>query len=176
MFFHAYVSSFSNKNAILINFIAPQGAVKSIVVTHTHTQRIDVPVLHNNLLDAPLDITLAESLYRQIFWNLRGIVNEMCTKMNGVRMQINESTKTVEVKDLVAVSFLKRVWLSSHRFMSLWGKGSTLGAWKFSKLLGSKFTLVFLVLQPRSDTIEGYNPLVGAAGTSATSIGFLSWF
>ena len=31
------------------------------------------------------------------------------------------------------------------------------------KLLGSKFTLVFLVLQPRSDTLEGYNPLVGAA-------------
>ena len=47
--------------------------------------------------------------------------------------------------------------------MSLRGKGSTLGAWKFSKLPGSKFTLVFLVLQPRSDTIEGYNPLVGAA-------------
>ena len=47
--------------------------------------------------------------------------------------------------------------------MSLRGKGSTLGAWKFSKLLGSKFTLVFLVLQPRSDTLEGYNPLVGAA-------------
>ena len=35
--------------------------------------------------------------------------------------------------------------------MSLRGKGSTLGAWKFSKLLGSKFMLVFLVLQPRSD-------------------------
>ena len=37
--------------------------------------------------------------------------------------------------------------------MSLRGKGSTLGAWKFSKLLGSKFTPVFLVLQPRSDTL-----------------------
>ena len=45
--------------------------------------------------------------------------------------------------------------ISSRRFMSLRGKGSTLGARKFSKLLGSKFTLVFLVLQPRSDTLEG---------------------
>ena len=49
------------------------------------------------------------------------------------------------------------------KFLSLRGKGSTLGAWKFSKFLGSKFTLLFLVLQPRSDTLEGYNPLVGAA-------------
>ena len=48
-------------------------------------------------------------------------------------------------------------------FMSLRGKGSTLG----KSQAGVKFTLVFLVLQPRSATFEGYNPLVGALGTSA---------
>ena len=31
------------------------------------------------------------------------------------------------------------------KFMSLRGIGSTLGTWKFSKLLGSKFMLVFLM-------------------------------
>ena len=41
-------------------------------------------------------------------------------------------------------------------------KGRHLGLGNF-QVLGSKFVLVFLVLQPRSDTLEGYNPLVGAA-------------
>ena len=62
--------------------------------------------------------------------------------------------------------------------MSLRGKGSTLEAWNFSKLLGSKFTLVFLVLHPRSDALKSYNPLVGAAlfiqAHLPTSMGFLS--
>ena len=46
------------------------------------------------------------------------------------------------------------------KFMSLRGKGSTLEA---RKLLGSKFTLVFLKLQPRSYTLEDYSALAGAA-------------
>ena len=49
--------------------------------------------------------------------------------------------------------------------MLLQGKGSTLGTFK---LLGSKFTL------PRSDTLEGYNPLVVMQAHLVTSICFLS--
>ena len=35
---------------------------------------------------------------------------------------------------------------------------------KFSKLSGSKFTLVFLVLQPKSDTLEDYKRIVVLKG------------
>ena len=74
--------------------------------------------------------------------------------------------------------------------MSLRGKGSTLGTcqvaggdlpscWgRLAKLLGSKFTLVFLMQQPRSYTLEDYQCSSWSCAVMqphlATSIGFLS--